>query len=210
MTERLLQYIWQFQHFNRHELVTVGGEPMSIFSPGLHNTNQGPDFLNARIKIGPFTWSGSVELHLRTTDWKKHAHGNDPHYSNVILHVVWENDGDANHIPVLELKDRISRMLWQRYESLMQSTSFIPCGQKINQLNELAWQHWKERLLAERLLRKAETTRIFLQQNNFHWEETFWWLLARSFGTNLNADFFESVARSIPLSVLARHKNQIH
>lgn len=210
MTERLLQYIWQFQHFNQHELATVGGEPVIVFSPGMYNTNQGPDFFNARIRIGPVTWSGSVELHLHTSDWNKHAHENDPHYSNVMLHVVWEHDGDVNDLPVVELKDRISSLLLQRYQSLLQSTAFIPCGKKIGSLQDIAWQSWKDRLLTERLLRKTAMTDIFLQQNNFHWEETFWWLLARSFGSHLNADFFESVARSIPLAILSRHKNQLH
>jgi hypothetical protein len=210
MTERLLQYIWQFQHFNRHELTTTGGEPVFVFSPGMYNTNQGPDFFNARIRIGPVTWSGSVELHLHTSDWNKHAHENDPHYSNVMLHVVWEDDGDVNDLPVLELKSRISKLLLQRYQSLLQSTAFIPCGKKITHLEDIAWQSWKDRLLAERLLRKAAITNIFLQQNNFHWEETFWWLLARGFGSHLNADFFESVARSVPLALLARHKSQLH
>lgn len=210
MTERLLQYIWQFQHFNRHQLTTLNGEPVYVFSPGIYNTNQGPDFFNARVKIGQFTWSGSVELHLHTSDWNKHAHEHDPHYSNVILHVVWEDDGPVNDLPVLELKYRIPNILLQHYQSLLQSTAFIPCGKKITSLQDIAWQSWKDRLLAERLLRKANMTGTLLRQNNFHWEETFWWLLARSFGNYLNADFFESVARSVPLALLARHKNQLH
>ncbi len=210
MTERLLQYIWQFQYYNNSGLTTADGEPVLVFSPGIHNTNQGPDFLNARIRIGEFTWSGSVELHLSTSDWNRHAHEQDPLYNNVILHVVFNNDVIVNDIPVLELKDRISSLLLQRYEFLLSSTGFIPCGQKIKDAGDIAWQAWKDRLVAERMLRKAEQADIFLQQNNYHWAETFWWLLARSFGTQVNADFFESVARSIPLSLLARHKNQLH
>src|SRR5204863_2950206 len=72
------------------------------------------------------------------------------------------------------------------------------------------WKSWKERLLAERLLRKSGIVNTYLQQNNYHWEETFWWLLTRNFGMTVNADAFESVARSIPLNLLAKHKNQIH
>ena len=50
MTERLLQYIWQFQYFNIHQLSTQHGEPITILQPGLYNSNQGPDFLDAKIK----------------------------------------------------------------------------------------------------------------------------------------------------------------
>jgi hypothetical protein len=56
-------------------------------------------------------------------------------------------------------------------------------------------------LLAERLLRKAKTVETSLQQNNYHWEETFWWLLARNFGMKVNADAFEAVARSSPVNI---------
>ncbi|MET0467007.1 MAG: DUF2851 family protein [Chitinophagaceae bacterium] len=210
MTERLLQYIWQLQYYNASGLLTVDGENVLVFAAGTHNTNQGPDFLNARIRIGDFTWSGSVELHLRTSDWNRHEHEQDPLYNNVILHVVWDHDALVNDLPVLELKNRISRLLLQKYEFLLNATGFVPCGQQIGRIAEMAWQSWKDRLVAERMLRKAAQADVFLKQNNYHWAETFWWLLARSFGSQVNADFFESVARSIPLSILARHKNQIH
>lgn len=209
MTERLLQYIWQFQYFNRTSLYTVEGEPISIFSPGTYNTDQGPDFLNAKIKVGQMIWSGSVELHLHTSDWNKHEHEQDPHYNNVILHVVWKNDSTINELPVLELQHRISGILLERYDRLLHSGEFIPCGSKINLITELAWHSWKDRLVAERLLRKAAVAETFLRQNNYHWAETFWWLLARSFGSRLNADFFESLARTIPVALLARHKNHL-
>ncbi|MEO6452891.1 MAG: DUF2851 family protein, partial [Ginsengibacter sp.] len=34
MKERLLQYIWQFQYFNKGSLTTVNGESLQIISPG--------------------------------------------------------------------------------------------------------------------------------------------------------------------------------
>jgi hypothetical protein len=35
-------------------------------------------------------------------------------------------------------------------------------------------------------------------------------MLARNFGVKVNADVFESIAKSLPLNVIAKHKNQIH
>jgi len=214
MTERLLQFIWQFQYFNKSELVTTTGEPVQIIFPGQYNTNQGPDFSDAKIKIGKTTWAGSVELHIKTSDWNKHNHQGDKNYNNVILHVVWEEDAApdevAYNIPVLELKNRVSKILLQRYEELMNSSSFIPCKKSIHTVRDITWKSWKDRLLAERLMRKAKTAETFLQQNNYHWEETFWWMLARNFGMKVNADAFEAMARSIPINVLAKHKSQIH
>jgi len=210
MTERLLQFIWQFQYFNKNNLVTVDGEPVEVINPGIFNSNQGPDFLNARLMIGAATWAGTVELHLKSSDWNRHRHHEDGNYSNVILHVVWENDRYQNNIPVLELKDRVAKLLLQRYEELMRSTSFIPCENNISDVRDITWSSWKERLLAERLQRKSMVADAFLKQNNYHWEETFWWLLARNFGMKVNGEAFESIARSLSLNVLAKHKNQIH
>ena len=63
MTERLLQYIWQFQYFNRASLQTTEGEAVEIILPGTMNNNQGPDFHNARIKIGNTILAGTIEIH---------------------------------------------------------------------------------------------------------------------------------------------------
>ena len=210
MTERLLQYIWQFQYFNTTELTTTAGELIQIIFPGQYNTNQGPDFADAKIKVGKTTWAGTVELHIKTSDWSKHNHQKDKNYNNVILHVVWEDDRTGNAVPVLELKGRVSKILLQRYEELMNEDSFIPCEKSIHSVLEIVWKSWKERLLAERLLRKAATVDNYLQQNNYHWEETFWWLLARNFGMKVNAETFEAIARSVPVNILAKHKNQVH
>jgi len=212
MTERLLQFIWQFQYFNKSELATTNGEKVQIIFPGKFNTNQGPDFSDAKIKIGNTMWAGSIELHLKTSDWEKHNHENDKNYKNVILHVVLENDDNKTEgvVPLVELRTRISKLLLQRYEELMNSSSFIPCEKIIHTVRDITWKSWKERLLAERLMRKAEAVDNYLQQNNYHWEETFWWLLARNFGMKVNADAFEAMARSVSINILAKHKQQIH
>jgi hypothetical protein len=92
----------------------------------------------------------------------------------------------------------------------MKAISFIPCENGIHVVKEITWKSWKERLLAERLIKKSKIVENYLRQSNYHWEEVFWWLLARNFGIKVNADIFEELARSIPLAVLAKHKNQIH
>ena len=89
MKEELLQYIWQFQYLIILELLTSSGEMLQIISTGAHNTNQGPDFLLAKIKTGTTTWAGNIELHINSSDWNLHKHSADTNYNNVILHVVW-------------------------------------------------------------------------------------------------------------------------
>lgn len=209
MTERLLHFIWQFQYFNQSHLTTTSGDSIRVISPGRYNTDQGPDFLEAKICIDTTTWIGTIELHTRSSDWKKHRHHKDPNYNTVVLHVVWEDDGGYGNIPVLELKNRVPKVLLRRYEELMNNSSFIPCENAIHTVKDIVWKSWKDRLVAERLIRKSGTVEACLQQSNYHWEETFWWLLARNFGMKVNADAFEAIARSLPLNILAKHKNRV-
>jgi len=211
ITERLLQFIWQFQYFNKSSLTTAAGEELKIIFPGRFNTNQGPDFSNAKIIVGNTTWAGHVELHIKTSDWKKHNHNADKNYNNVVLHVVWQHDEPVEEkFPILELKDKVAKVLLQHYSSLMNATGFIACEKMIAAVSDIALKSWKERLLAERLMRKAGVVLEYLSESNFHWEECFWWLLARNFGMKVNADAFEAIARTIPVNILAKHKNQIH
>ncbi|MBZ4191769.1 DUF2851 family protein [Niabella beijingensis] len=210
MNEQLLQYIWQFQYFNARSLTTTEGTPVQVLYVGVLNRNQGPDFEQARIRIGTTLWAGSVELHLKTSDWKKHRHHADVNYRKVVLHVVYEDDHpEPEGLPVVELKTRISRNLLNRYEGLMNTRSFIPCEKMIATVPQLTLGMWKSRLVAERLIRKGAVVENYLETNHQHWEESFWWLLAKNFGLPVNADAFEAIAKSIPLNLLGRHKQRV-
>jgi len=211
MTERLLQYIWQFQHYNPVDLTTEEGEVLQIIHPGSLNHNQGPDFTDAKIKIGKTTWAGSIELHVQSSHWKNHKHSGDKNYKNVILHVVWHNDAELNlPFATFVLQDKVPKLLLNRYDELMNEGSFIPCEKNIRQVDALSWQNWKERVLVERLQQKTQVIFEYLGQNNNHWEQTFWWLLAKNFGIKLNSTAFEKIAQSISINILAKHKGQIH
>ncbi|MFP5039953.1 DUF2851 family protein [Parasediminibacterium sp. JCM 36343] len=215
MNEKLLQFIWQFQYFNRDALQVENGEALSIIKIGLFNKNQGPDFTNASIKIGEVQLVGNIEIHTLSSDWLKHKHTADKQYGNIILHVVWQNDVaiqdmHGNTIPVLVLENRVPKLLLSKYTALMDNGA-IPChGPAFPDLDELSWVAWKERLLAERLERKAEHVLELLKESNNHWEEVFWWMLAANFGVKVNTALFEAVAKTIPVNVLAKHKQQIH
>jgi hypothetical protein len=211
MTEKLLQYIWQFQHFNSRQLQTAAGEHISIIQRGTFNYNQGPDFINARIKVADTVWAGNIELHVKASDWDLHSHSSDPNYKNIILHVVWKNDRSIHEtFPVLELEPYVSNILLDNYEQLMQSAHFIACGDRVAGLPYLHFAAWKERLLVERLQQRSKYVEALLNQTQQHWEEVFWWMLAKNFGIRINADSFERIAKTIPITILGKHKNQLH
>lgn len=215
LTERLLQFIWQFQYFNKRRLLTEQGEDLVILQPGKLNKHQGPDFLEAKVIIGSTTWAGNIELHLKSSDWIKHRHTSDKNYANIILHVVWEHDTDITTesdsvLPTLSLQPLVPNLLLDRYSELMNKKAFVPCERFLPVFDEMKWLAWKERLAVERLQRKSASVLQLLKDANNHWEEVFWWLLAANFGIKINAGIFERIARSIPLNILAKHKNQIH
>jgi len=210
MNEQLLQFIWQFQYYNRTQLETTEGESIKVINPGIWNHNQGPDFMDAKIFISNILLAGTVEMHVHSSDWERHRHEADRNYRNVVLHVVWEDDRYRGDLPVLELKDRVPKILLSRYRELMSSKAFIPCEKSICTVNELTWSSWKERLLAERLTSKSESVKNSLKQNNYYWEETCWRLLARNFGIRVNAEAFESMAKTIPLRLIGRLRNELY
>ena len=215
MKEKLLHFIWKYQYFNKSCLETLRGEPLEIRFPGNYILNQGADFSEAIIKIGSIILAGNIELHVKSSDWQKHHHSSDDNYSNIVLHVVWEADMEisdrfSNPIPSLELQTLVPKLLIKRYEQLMEDTATIHCVKYLPVINELGWTKWKETLAVERLLEKSVRVVELFRASNNHWEEVFWWLLASGFGIKVNTELFEDVARSLPVSLLARHKNQLH
>ena len=213
MNEQLLQFIWRFQYFNQQNLLTTHGDALKIVAPGTQNNEQGPDFLEAKIKLPGALLIGNVEIHVNASDWRKHGHTKDTHYDNVILHVVWLADEEINSnkpFPTLELQSLVPHFLLDRYKELMETHSFIPCENRLPVLTEISWSSWKERLAIERLQRKSAIVLDYLHQTDNHWEEVFWWMIARNFGIKTNAECFEQIARSISVNILAKHRNQIH
>jgi len=210
MHESFLHFIWQRQYFNRSALQTSDLEPIEVLSPGVLNCNQGPDFLDARIRIGATCWCGPVELHIRSSDWQRHGHHGDPHYGNVILHVVWEHDADSPRgIPVLELSGRIPRVMEDTYLGWMRNLSRIPCERELVRQGLRPSAGWLRKLLTERLERRADEIEARIAGASGDRETVFWWQLARCFGHRVNADAFEEMARSLPLSLIGRHRSAV-
>ena len=95
MKESILHYVWQNKLFTAHDLRTTDGEKLDVIDVGRNNTDAGPDFFNAKIRIGETLWAGNVEIHACSTDWYKHNHQSDKAYNSVILHVVLHADSEV-------------------------------------------------------------------------------------------------------------------
>ncbi len=109
-SEAALHALWQHQRLPRECLTTTTGEGLEVVTPGRHNRDAGPDFLQATLRLAGRLLQGDVELHLDARDWANHGHHQDPAYNNVILHVALAEPGtDApvimreNGLPVPQL-----------------------------------------------------------------------------------------------------------
>lgn len=212
MTEDFLHYIWKYKYYEAKPLVTQDGKEVEIISSGIHNTNSGPDFFNAKIKIGDTTWVGNVEIHINASDWNKHLHFKDEAYNNVILHIVYHADEKIYNFKKQEVPTasiHFDRKIYEKYEKLTCSNTEIACAEFVSKVDNFTIFNWIDKILVERLEQKTLIVENLLETTKNDWNECFYIFLARSFGSNLNAYAFEMLAKSLSQKILAKHKSNL-
>lgn len=214
MSEKLFQFIWKHQLFDTTQLFTTENQSVLILQPGIANNDAGPDFLEAKIKIDSTYWVGNIELHLKSSDWMLHEHQTDKKYSNIILHVVLDDDVQHHllsekYFPTLTLRNKISLDLLGRFEQLMKMGSVLPCNAYLPQVNSVQLNAWFERLLVERFEMKIESMHQVLVQNHSNWQELLYIQIAKCFGLIINQHEFEALAQSIPLKLILKHRKNL-
>lgn len=205
MTEKLLQYLWNYKIFTHFDFKDIEGNPVEIINSGKWNKDAGPDFLEASIKINKLVMAGNIELHVRSSDWVFHRHSSDPNYQNIILHVVFHHDLDIpelaeRNVPVLELKNYIDDNIIYKYEGLMNSNQFIACEKIFD--SKIIPIHFHEGNIFKKLEEKSAEFEesLVLYKRNF--EAVLFHSLAYSFGLKVNAHIFRQIAESIDFSII--------
>ncbi len=210
--EQLLHYCWKHRLFPAKGMSTTDGEPVEVLDPGLHNRNAGPDFFNAKVKIGGQLWVGNVEIHDKASDWFLHGHDRDSHYDNVVLHVVGVADAEARTAdgmapPQMELS--VPDSVKQNYEELLRTDSYPPCYKIIPSLSRLMKHSWMSALETERLERKTEDIKRRARLCEGSWEAAYFVTMARNYGFGINSDAMEQWALNIPLNDVGHHRDDI-
>jgi hypothetical protein len=210
--EEFLHFIWWMKLYGVRELRTTTGDRIEVIRQGILNRHAGPDFSNARIKIGATTWVGNVEIHLRSSDWLVHRHQFDPAYENVILHVVDKDDTpiyrkDGTPIPALVLGGLFPLHLQVNYEKLIAGHAHFPCEKQIKTVDPFLIENFLSGVLIERLAVRSVAVYRKLDELKGNWDETFYHFIARSFGFKVNGLPMEMLARSLPQQILAKHKD---
>ena len=214
MKEDFLHYLWKFKKFDSTNLKTSKGEEIQILNCGNYLQLAGPDFFNAQITIDNQKWAGNVEIHIKSSDWYVHHHERDSAYDSVILHVVWEHDTEIfrknnTEIPVLELKNYVSKDTLDNYQSLSSPKSWIYCEKQLATIDSFVLNNWQERLFFERLERKSKHIEELLQLSNQDWEAVLFYFLAKNFGLNTNGELFLKIAQSIPFTIIRKESFEL-
>ena len=210
--EQLLHYVWKHKIFPLKELKTTTGQQVEVIDTGLANTDAGPDFFNAKLKLDGVLWIGNIEIHERSSDWFKHGHHADAGYNSVILHIASEIDteisrSNGERIPQIQLI--CPEAVRTNYKELLETDSYPPCYRIIPSLPPFTAHSWMTALQMERFEQKATLLNERLKRCQGNWEDAFFITLARNFGFGLNGDAFETWAHRLPFRAIDKHRNDL-
>lgn len=198
--EYYLYWAFEKKDYLVDHLHTTAKESLQIIDSGTRNLDNGPDFLNAILKIDGVMCRGDVEFHLFLDDWYKHGHHNDLRYQRVILHVLWyspecipdELNSRFAHLIISQFL-RITPNSWVKKMRALESSSLSPLElRQIFALNsaDLETMAWR------RFERKCEELNSWLK--NYQWETTLYMGLARALGYGKNSSVFQELVRNLP------------
>jgi hypothetical protein len=211
MTEDFLHYFWRYKSAGR-EFRLASGEKLEVVRPGIHNSDSGPDFMHARLRIDGTLWAGNVEIHVLSSDWIRHGHPGDANYDNIILHVVYSDDAiirrsSGSAMPTLELFSYIPPEVFDSYCQFLASHLWVPCAMHLKDIPAIKAESWLETLAATRLERKCREISGILEETHYDWNQAFFISLAATLGFRINKQPFEMLARQTPLTCIEKHRN---
>jgi hypothetical protein len=215
MREDFVHFIWQQKLWNFTGALCQSGQSIQVFDNGVLNHDAGPDFAQARLAIDNQSWAGNVEMHLKASDWKLHKHSEDLRYYNVILHVVWHDDGyrimrpDGTEVPTLEIGPLVPPDIQENYKNLYQQLDSIPCAKLGPAQYEISMSSALHRALADRMITKAARFEVMAAEYKNDWQEVFYKAIAKYMGMKVNAEAMEELAKRVPNDLLAKNKQSI-
>jgi hypothetical protein len=214
MKEEYLHYIWKMKRLPWHLLRLTDGRNLLVNNVGIYNAYEnGPDFQQGCVNIEGIKWYGSIELHIKSSDWYKHQHHLDKNYDNVILHVVYQDDVPVyvknQKLPTLELQTFLDHVHFSRYQKWQSEKEIFPCKPFFKSLPEAYFTNMQTRALLSRLHRKTH----FLETDSPWLALSL--LCARALGKNLHQENYflilnHALNNAIGLPGLSDWENQIN
>jgi Protein of unknown function (DUF2851) len=212
-SEHLLHLLWQRQELLRQPLMTFDQQVVSVYRPGRWSRSSGPDFRDAKLRLhdGPIR-VGAVEVHVLASDWFRHGHDRDLAYTEVLLHVVWQNDLggqeivdiSGRRIPQLVLSTSLTTTLGE-LQSLLEdeplssghAAALTPCQRSLQEMAPEMIGRLLDMAGEERWRQKA--TRFALRAERRGVEQALYESLLEALGFKGNRMPFWQLARLAPV-----------
>ncbi len=235
INESFICRIWEGQQKYFTNLLTTAGEPVEIISIGKKNYDGGPDYTDAKIKIGAKTYTGDVEIHRDFSGWEEHGHSKDRKYLSVILQVVlWDSDERTppalrkkRDVPTVILSNYLNHSIhniWQDIIDNPEGRIILPCldnsssisdEEIIKMLNKLSTDRLnlkskriKQRLaeLGKELLGSAKPAEFM--RKSVLWEQAFYEFIFEALGFSKNKEPMLKLAKSLKLGKIRSAVNK--
>jgi len=219
LNENFVCAIWEEKKYYSN-LKTTSGLDVEILDFGIKNSDAGPDYKDAKIKIGGINYSGSVEIHKSSGEWNSHKHNNDNKYNDVILQVVFYNDifnGNSDdpivkksrNIPTLALSEFLTESIHTIWKEIIDNPTAhfkLPCFPKNKDVPNEVKISVINKLSLERLRHKTERINFRINDSQesitkkIIWEQTLFEFICESLGYSKNKEQFFKLAKQIELN----------
>lgn len=230
INENFICRIWEAGELFYSNLLTTENEPVEIISIGSRNYDAGPDYKNAKIRIGGRVYIGDVEIHRDFKSWGEHDHHRDSKYNSVILQVVLWDDASRQK-PKLRIKRELPTIIlsnhlkfsihdiWREIISNPSARFKLPCYEQTEWIPEKSINDALDKLSIERLklkIKRIKDNLIHLQmeidgivpardikiKKRSLWEQAFYEFIFEALGYSKNKEPMLNLAKNLKLSFI--------
>lgn len=228
INEDFICRLWEGGDTYYSGLVTDSGEDVEVLEHGARNYDSGPDYKNAKIRIGDKVFTGDIEVHRDFKNWAEHNHPKDRRYNQVILHVVMWDSVDRTP-PKLRIKRELPSVIlsnhlkssihdiWQDIISNPSGKFRLPCYEhNLSADNEIII-NTLSRLSTERLQLKVNRIKNRIQElgssnnreslpvNKTVWEQALYEFIFEALGFSKNKEQMMKLASTVTLKLLGKY-----
>lgn len=218
--------IWEGGANYYKDLAADSGEDVEVLEFGRRNYDSGPDYKNAKVRIGSKVYTGDVEIHRDYKNWAEHDHPKDRRYNSVILHVVlWDSKEKSppklrikRELPTVVLANYLTRSIHDIWQEIISSPSEkfrLPCYGKNIMAEDTEIASWLKKLAMERLnIRSKRISDRFRELEirgedakagrKILWEQVFYEFVLEALGFSKNKDQMLTLASSTELTWLKK------
>jgi len=229
INESFICRIWEGAGEYYSDLIADCGEKVEVIDYGKRNYDSGPDYKDAKVKIGGKTFTGDIEIHRDFKNWAEHDHPKDSRYNSVILHVVlW--DSEIKTAPKLRIKRDLPTVIlanhlnnsihniWQDIISRPSEKFKLPCCDLNKSVDDIVIKKWFKKLAVQRLKLKSERLKerlIEIGKKTFNksgenlkskkaWEQVFYEFIFEALGFSKNKEQMLRLSSNLNLEFIQK------